>query len=373
MGTSFWGDAATQFFYQLTPDRILDAVEDATGFRCTGQLSALNSMENRVYEIYLEPESLTASSSPSSLPDHRRPLTEEPQSSKARRTVTPSLIAKFYRPGRWTKDQILDEHRFLKELQDHEIPVVAPHILRTGQTLYQLPDSELFVTLFPRIYGRSPDELTDSQLAQVGRLLARIHQVGATGPSMARLTLSPANMGLSSLEHLKSLKALPLEFEAEYSDLVQQIIHHINPWFESLQPIRIHGDCHLGNLIHGQWSNNLTPHPQSRNLFFVDFDDMMMGPPIQDLWLLAPGRDSYSRCQQDIILDAYLTMAPFDRSTLRLVEPLRTLRMIHFSGWIARRWEDPSFKKAFDFYGTKGYWADQVATLKEQWDLICKI
>jgi Ser/Thr protein kinase RdoA (MazF antagonist) len=369
MGTSFWGDAATQFFYQLTPDRILDAVEEATGFRCTGQLSALNSMENRVYEIYLEPEFLP----PPSPSVGSSPLSHSPQLSKARRSPKPSLIAKFYRPGRWTKVQIEDEHRFLGELHDHEIPVVAPRILRNGTTLYQLPDSELFLTLFPRIYGRSPDEFTDSQLAQVGRLLARIHQVGATHPSKTRVTLSPASMGLSSLTYLKSYNALPIEFEAQYADLVQQIIHHISPWFESLQPIRIHGDCHLGNLIFGQWGEGMTSHTQTRSLFFVDFDDMMMGPPIQDLWLLAPGRDSYSRCQQDMILDAYQTMAPFDKSTLRLIEPLRTLRMIHFSGWIARRWEDPSFKKAFDFYGTQSYWADQVATLKEQWDLISKI
>lgn len=363
MGQSFWGDATTQFFYQLTPDRILDAVEDATGRRCTGQLSALNSMENRVYEIQLEPSDQASET----LPKDDASLHQPPQGRQ------PSLIAKFYRPGRWSKDQIKDEHRFLKELEEHEIPVVAPQVLKNNSTLYQLPDSDLTLTIFPRIYGRSPDELSESQLAQVGRLLARIHQVGASHAAPSRLTLSGASMGLSSLEQLKTLKALPPEFEGEYTDLVHQVVDRIAPWLKDIKPIRIHGDCHLGNLIHGQWEPALNRVTQARHLFFVDFDDMMMGPAVQDLWLLAPGRDSYSLAQRDIMIDAYQTMAPFDRKTLRLIEPLRTLRMIHFSGWIARRWEDPSFKKAFDFFGTQNYWADQLATLREQWGLVSQL
>ena len=332
---SVWGDETTSFFYELTPDRILDAVESSTGLRCTGRAMALNSMENRVYEIEIE-------------------LDEKPMNPSDR-----FLIAKFYRPGRWSREQILDEHTFLAELAEHEIPVVAPRAFLDGDTLHTMKEAAIYYAVFPKLGGRSPDELNDEQLAQVGRLLARLHGVGAARRAAHRLVLSPETYGIANLKHLVDSKTIPAEVLPAYKQTVEAICELTSPWFQDATKQRIHGDCHFGNLITGR-----------EQMFFVDFDDMVMGPPAQDVWLLIPGRDDYSTRQLNTLLDGYESMRPFDRSTLRLIEPLRALRFIHFSAWIGRRWKDPAFPRAFPQFGTARYWQEQLADLRDQLSLI---
>ncbi len=328
--TSVWGDAHTRYFYQLTPDRILDAVESSTGTRCTGRALALNSLENRVYELEIE-------------------LDEPPQDPAAR-----FLIAKFYRPGRWSEAQIRDEHAFLLELAEQEIPVVAPIRLIDGETLHKLKDADIWYAVFPKIGGRSPDELNDDQLMQVGRLLARIHNVGAARSSSHRIHLNPATYGLANLRHLLDAKIIPPQIAGAYTEVVERICATSAPLFEATSTHRIHGDCHMGNLLMGR-----------ERFFFVDFDDMVTGPAVQDIWLLIPGRDDYARRQLEALLEGYTTMRDFDRQSLRLIEPLRALRFVHFSAWIGRRWQDPSFPRAFPQFGTDSYWNEQLRDLHD--------
>ncbi|MEN9836288.1 MAG: hypothetical protein RL011_2481 [Pseudomonadota bacterium] len=332
---SAWGDAHTQYFYGLTPERILDAVESSTGLRCTGRAMALNSMENRVYELEIELDA------PPANPWER------------------FLIAKFYRPGRWSEAQIRDEHTFLADLAELEIPVVAPRRFVDGDTLHKLKDAEIHYAVFAKVGGRSPDELSDDQLAQVGRLLARIHNVGSTKPAHHRIVLSPTSYGINNLQQLLDDKIVPAELSSTYSDTVRAICEIATPWFSATAMHRIHGDCHLGNLLQGR-----------EQLFFVDFDDMVMGPAVQDIWLLIPGRDQYAKRQLSILLEGYTSMRDFDYQSLRLIEALRALRFVHFSAWIGRRWQDPAFPRAFPQFGTLSYWQGQLRDLREQLDLL---
>ncbi len=328
------GSPETQFFFEITPDRILDAVE-TTGVRCTGRCLALNSMENRVYEAEIE--------------------LEEP----AKRPADAFRIIKFYRPGRWTREQIADEHRFLLDLVEHEIPVVAPVKDADGETLFQVPGFDIFYAVFPKQGGRNPQELDDEQMLQVGRLLGRMHNVGALRKAESRLTVSPASIAGSSLEFLLSSGTLPPEIRDQYSMLVQSICDIASPWFEQEPVQRIHNDCHFGNLL---WSD--------QGAFFVDFDDMAQGPCVQDIWLLLPGRDDYAKQKMSLLLDGYEQMRSFNYGSLRLIEPLRAMRMIYFTAWIGKRWEDPAFKRAFVEYGTPKYWREQIVQLTEQLEFV---
>jgi Ser/Thr protein kinase RdoA (MazF antagonist) len=336
MSLSTWGSEETQTFFSLTPERILDAVE-ASGLRCTGRCLTLNSMENRVYEVELELDPDVELRSPSER----------------------FRIAKFYRPGRWTQEQILQEHQFLQDLREEEIPVVAPIPFEDGRTLHQLDDTNIWYTVFPKVGGRSPDELNDEQLARIGRLLARMHNVGAVKQAPDRVRIHPDTYGRQSLAYLLESKTLPWNIEEQYKDIVEHICDLCTPWFEQAEVQRVHGDCHLGNLLWG---------PEGP--FWVDFDDMVQGPCVQDIWLVTPGRDEWATRQRNILLDAYEMMRPFDYSTLRLVEPLRALRMIHFHAWISKRWKDPAFPHAFPQFGTDKYWQEELHALAEQRQLI---
>lgn len=321
----------TQFFYDLTPENMLNAIEKAYDIRCSGRVLALNSMENRVYEIEFENEA----------------------------AQTPSekfVIAKFYRPGRWSREQISEEHTFTRELQENEIPVVAPLLGRNGESIHQDSVTKLYFTLFPKAGGRTPDELNHDQLRLLGRLLARMHAVGQKKPAKHRLFLNPSTYGRQNLDYLRSEKKLPVEIAAAYESTVQQICDLCEPWFVQAKTQRIHGDCHFGNLI----------ARGGEGFFLVDFDDMVMGPPVQDLWLLLPGDEQERKEKLDILLTAYESMFDFDRTSLRLIEPLRALRYIHFSTWIAKRWDDPAFPRAFPYFGTVKYWQDQLLDLREQ-------
>jgi len=325
-----WGDDQTKFFFSLTPDRVLAAVESA-GFLCTGRCMALNSFENRVYDVELE--------------------TDE-------RPMTPSenhRVAKFYRPGRWNEDQILEEHRFIKDLIDAEIPAIAPLEFPEGGTLRKAPDSGIFYTLFPKVGGRAPDELTPDQLRWVGRLLARIHTVGGMREAKHRVQIGPDSYGRANLEFLLAKNWLPMDYLARYRDAANAIFAECDTLFLQFSNIRLHGDCHLGNLL---WNKD--------GPFFLDFDDMVRGPAVQDLWLLMPGRDEIARASLNHLIEGYDEIRIFDRASLRLIEPLRALRLIHYAAWIARRWEDPAFPQAFPEFNSHRYWNDQAQDLEEQ-------
>ena len=335
-----WGGAPTRFFYDLTPDRILDAVEDA-GYACNGQCMALNSMENRVCQIGLE----------SPPPD---------PTADAALLTSPYLVAKFYRPGRWSPDQILDEHHFLFDLREAEIPVVAPLRDHDGDSLFFMEDCGIYYALFPRIGGRNPDELDGGQLERVGALLGRLHNTGASRPAEYRLRLDPVTYGRRSLEFLQQDKHLPATHRANYLRTASDVIHAMEPLFEDLETLRLHGDAHRGNLL---WSPTEGP-------FWVDFDDMVTGPAVQDIWLLTAGRDDDALRDRDRLLRGYETFRSFPWRELRLIEPLRALRYIHFSAWTAKRWDDPAFPRAFPQFAEPHYWAGQIEDLRECLELI---
>jgi Ser/Thr protein kinase RdoA (MazF antagonist) len=331
-----WGKKDTEFFYALTPERILDAVEASTGLRCTGRTMALNSMENRVYEIEIE-------------------LDEKPKN-----PADAFVIAKFYRPGRWSLEQIQAEHTFLSDLVEVEIPACAATPFTDGKTIHKLEDAGIYYTVFPKIRGRSPYELTNTDLQIVGRLLGRMHNCGAAGKADSRVKLDPQTYGIQNLKYLIDSKSIPMEIESAYKTMVESIVQITEPWFNQVTYQRIHGDCHLGNLLQGA----------QNEFFWVDFDDMVRGPCVQDLWLLIPGRDEYSQAQWRVLLEAYETMRPFNHFEKKLVEPLRALRFVHFSAWISKRFKDPAFQRAFSHYGTMQYWQEQLQDLREQLALI---
>jgi Ser/Thr protein kinase RdoA (MazF antagonist) len=264
-------------------------------------------------------------------------------------------VVKFYRPGRWTWEQVLEEHEFLSELQEAEIPAIAPLSFPDGKTLHLTRESEIAFALFPRVGGRAPDELTDDQLLRVGRLLGRIHAVGASHPSQHRVQLDPVTYGSANLAFLLKGNWIPVDFQRRYQEAVEKICQVSEPWFREARYQRIHGDCHLGNLL---WNQN--------GPFFLDFDDMVFGPPVQDLWLLVPGRDPESVQQREVILEGYQEIKTFERKTLKLIEPLRALRFVHYAAWLARRWDDPAFPQAFPQFGTHNYWNNEVEDLEQQ-------
>ena len=321
----------TEFFYQLTQDRVLDAVE-AAGFPVTGRCSALNSFENRVYDVELE-------------------MDREPG-------VHPSAyhrIAKFYRPGRWSEEQILEEHQFLADLKEAEIPVIAPLEFPGGGTLRRMPESGIAYALFPKVGGRAPDELDDEQLRRIGRLIARIHNVGASRKAPHRVTLTPETYGRQNLKYLVDSGVIPMEYRTRYTLVVNQICDLLEPWFKELPPHRLHGDCHLGNLL---WN--------TQGAFFLDFDDMVNGPAMQDLWLLLPARERGGGRELSVMLEGYEEMRSFDPRQFKLVEGLRALRFVHYTAWLARRWEDPAFPPAFPQFHTDRYWSDETRDLERQ-------
>lgn len=308
------------------------------GARATGRTLALNSMENRVYDIEMEWDE--GVSPPSSNPLLR---------------VDPSrVITKFYRPGRWTRETILEEHAFTLDLERAEVPAVPPLMLANGSTLEQSEEGFLFA-VFPKVRGRILQELDDSRLQQVGRLLARLHNVGATKPAPHRLRLTPETYGWRSLEFLEASGLIHENLRVRYRQVVEEVLKTIEPKFSDVPTFRLHGDCHLGNVL---W--------QETSPFFLDFDDMVTGPAVQDIWLIVRGRDEEAQRQREVLIGSYESMREFDRSTLDLIEPLRALRIVHYSAWIARRWEDPTFKNAFPDFNTYKYWFEELNDLDEQ-------
>lgn len=325
MSKSIWGDEKTRYFHELGPAEILSAV-DRHGYNSSGRYLMLNSMENRVYEVELEGEA--------------------------------PLVIKFYRPGRWSKEQIKEEHQLLKEILDQEIPVVAP-LLHEGESLFLCPNTKLYYTIFPRKAGRLEAEFNDKQLEIIGRTLARIHNIGAQKKANHRLELTPNVYAKGNFEYLFKQNAIPLEFQEQFQNLFKRLYPLLEKEFEGKPLQRIHGDFHIGNIL---W--------RDENLSIVDFDDMVQGPPIQDIWLVCPGNDDYAKKQREQLLFGYEEFRDFNPGNFKLIEPLRTLRLIHYTAWIARRWEDQSFKNSFPHFGTLQYWKDFYNDLHLQCETI---
>jgi Ser/Thr protein kinase RdoA (MazF antagonist) len=307
-------------FLQLLPEVIFDAAE-TLGRRCTGRFYSLNALENRVYDIEME--------------------------------EGPHVIIKFYRPGRWSRATIQAEHDFLKALEASEIPVVPPLTDDHGQSIFEI--NEVMFAIFPKRPGRLEPELTEEQLTRLGKFMARLHNVGTTVKGAPRLRLDPQTYGREPLKFLKDGRWVPMELASRFETIVTHICDAITPLFNDVQYILLHGDCHSGNIL---WNRD--------EPYFIDFDDMLYAPPVQDIWMLTGGDDDYGKERRRILLDAYEQMRNFDRTTLRLIEPLRALRMIHFCAWIARRWEDSAFKATFPDFGTEHYWQEQIEALALQ-------
>lgn len=308
-------------FSTLTPDAILDALESLE-LRPDGRLLALNSYENRVYQVSME-------------------------------EGTP-LIAKFYRAGRWTDAAILEEHEFSLELSERELPVVAPMRI-DGRTLHHFGD--LRFALFPRQSGRAPEFDAGQVLEWMGRFIGRIHAVGALKPFLARPEINIQTFGDEPRDFLADSSFLPSDLEDIYFGVVDQALYAVEDCFEragDVVKLRLHGDCHVGNVLWqcGPW--------------FVDFDDARMGPAVQDLWMLLSGDRRDQERQLSEVLSGYEEFCTFDRRELHLVEALRTLRLIHYAGWLARRWDDPAFPAAFPWFNTQRYWQDRILELREQ-------
>ena len=303
----------------LTPDAVLDAL-DSVGLRGDGRQLALNSYENRVYQIGLEEGGYT--------------------------------VAKFYRPGRWTDAQILEDHAFSLELAGREIPVVAPLALRE-RTLHRFAGFRFAV--FPRRGGRPPELEDRAVLEWIGRFLGRIHGVGASKPFRERPALNLKTFGTEPRDWLLASGMIPPDLKEVWSGVSRQALETAGTFFESTKNIRLHGDCHVGNIL---WTDD-GPH-------FVDLDDARMGPAVQDLWMLLAGDRETATRQLKALLAGYEQFHDFRRDELRLIEPLRTLRLLHYSYWLARRWEDPAFPAAFPWFGQPRYWQDRILELREQ-------
>jgi Ser/Thr protein kinase RdoA (MazF antagonist) len=311
-------------FATLSPDAVVDAVESA-GFACDGRVLALGSYENRVYQVGRE------DSDP--------------------------VVVKFYRPGRWSDEAILEEHAFALELAAAEIPVVAP--LEVGEPPRTLINhSEFRFAVYPRRGGQWPELGTADDRQWIGRFLGRIHLVGAARAFQHRQRLSPHAMGRDSVAYLLEDGRIPDYVRHRYERVTAELLELVESRFESagaLRYLRIHGDCHRNNVL---WTP-AGPH-------FVDLDDCMTGPAIQDLWMLLAGRPAEMRVQLDEILEGYAQFASFDPVEATLIEPLRALRMVHYAAWLARRWHDPAFPRAFPWFGEARYWERHVAELEEQ-------
>ncbi|MFO1304413.1 MAG: serine/threonine protein kinase [Burkholderiales bacterium] len=309
-------------FATLTPDRILDAL-DRVGVHGDGRMIALNSYENRVYLVHCDD--------------------------------APSVVVKFYRPQRWTDAQIREEHAFVAELVSREVPAVAPLTLG-GDTLHQ--DDGLSFAVYPRCGGRTPELDHGDTLTRIGRYIGRIHAVGARAPFVHRPALDIATFGEEPRAFLLGNGFVPADLREAYEAISSLALDGVRACFEragAFRSLRLHGDCHASNVL---WTDD-GPH-------FVDFDDARMGPAVQDLWMLLSGDRASMQQQLGDLLDGYEDFAELDRGELALVEALRTLRLMHYAAWIARRWDDPAFPAAFPWFNTQRYWQDRILELREQ-------
>ena len=312
-------------FSRLDPQMVLEAV-DSVGLRGDGRLLALNSYENRVYRVGRE----------------------EGQ----------PVVVKFYRPERWSDAAILEDHAFVQELADAEVPVVPARMLE-GRTLHGFGGFRFAV--FPSRGGRAPELSDPSTLEWIGRFIGRIHAVGAVRGFTHRPALNLDTFGREPRAFLIGHGFIPPALLTAYTSVLDQALDGVARCFEraggagSIEHIRLHGDCHAGNVL---WTGD-GPH-------FVDFDDSRMGPAVQDLWMLLSGDRPEMVRQLGDVLAGYEDFREFDPRQLYLVEALRTLRLIHYSAWLAMRWDDPAFPAAFPWFNTQRYWQDRILELREQ-------
>lgn len=309
-------------YANLAPDDVLNSIEQF-GFQCDGRLLALNSYENRVYRVGLDDGE--------------------------------SVIAKFYRPNRWSDEQILEEHAFTQQFAELEIPVVAPLIIE-GQTL--LKTGAFRLALFTNRGGRALDLEDFDQLEQMGRFMGRIHRVGQTEQFRYRPTLDIESFGVQPRDYIIQNEFIPLDLRQAYESLTQQLLDEVAMCYTragEIKLIRCHGDCHPSNIL---WTAE-GPH-------IVDFDDARMAPAVQDLWMFLSGDRADQTAGLDAVLAGYTEFCEFDARELHLIEALRTLRLIHYFGWLAKRWQDPAFKLAFPWFNTQRCWEDHILSLREQ-------
>ena len=306
-------------FQALGPEAALDAVE-ALGLRPSGHCAMLRCLENRVYDVRLEDGA--------------------------------HVVVKFYRPGRWSRAAIEDEHRFLFDLESVEIPACVPLRGADGASVGEC--ERIHFAVWPRTGGREPDELADPELAILGRLLARIHNVGGARRPADRPTLDAETLLLDPLDELCERGLLPEHCEERYAAAVERLADAYAAGLHGVPLLRIHGDCHLGNLLHGR-----------EGFFFLDFDDFGVGPAVQDVWVLVPGRDAEALRQRARLLEGYRQFRDFEPRWLGLVEPLRAARFLKISSWIARRWDEAPFRSTFPHFGTPLYWERETRDLEE--------
>lgn len=315
-------------FHELSPDRVINIVEEMTGRRLTNLYRPLSSYINRVYELELEGGG--------------------------------GLVAKFYCPGRWSRQGLQDEHDFFRELVEQEIPVVAPLKLKDGETLARA--GEIYFAVFPKKGGRSFDEYNEEQWLQLGRLLGKVHLVGAGRLPGDRITMAPDRSTREQLDYLLNNEFIPADLAAEFRELTAVLIREMRPLFNDVEMIRIHGDCHFSNLI----------YRPDESFYIIDFDDMAVGPPVQDFWMLLPGYREDSLAEIEIFLEGYEVFRDFDRRSLRLIEALRAMRYIHYMAWCARQVAADGVSRAIPDFGSREYWRTEIRELADQLDRIRK-
>ncbi|WP_455381138.1 serine/threonine protein kinase [Salinispira pacifica] len=317
-------------FDLLTPDAVLAAVEGAFGIELDGAIVPYPSYINRVFGL------------------------RTPEGGR--------VVAKFYRPGRWSPEAIEEEHRFITELAAAEIPVVAPIADSDGETIAELSvgngreETEYQFALFPLRGGRNFDPESDEDWLRLGSVVGRIHAVGRLESAPHRLTCLPGSITASSVAELLEQEVVHPEVGAEFEQITAQVLDLIRPAFEGLPLQRLHGDCHRGNIL----------DRPGEGLLVIDFDDMMNGPPVQDIWLLLPGRADESRRELALLVEGYEQFSDFDRSSLRLIEPLRFMRMLYFLAWRSRQRNDNWFRREFPDWGGKAFWIREIEDLREQ-------
>lgn len=316
--------ASARDFHELAPDSILDAVE-STGLVPRGGLLALNSYENRVYRIDLDD--------------------------------APAIVAKFYRPERWSDETILEEHAFSLELAAEELPVVAPMAFN-GATLLHFGGHRFAV--YPSVGGRAPEPGDPAQLEELGRLLARLHSIGARRAYQHRRALTVEAFGDEALAALLRSELLPESLRPNFNAAAADLLEAVRDRFAAVGPVRrcrIHGDCHPGNIL-----------VDRERIRLLDLDDSVTGPAVQDLWMLLGADAEEVEHNRRHLLKGYAMFGDFDEAEFELVEALRALRMLHFSAWVAIRWTDPAFPRAFPYAGTTRYWEEQMVNLREQYE-----
>ena len=313
-------------FYELTPERVLKGVE-AAGYVTTGRLLQLNSYENRVFEVSLEKE----------VPE-----------------IGDKIIVKFYRPGRWSQETILEEHSFLQDLKNNDIPAVAPLRQVSGETLSQF--DKMWVATFPKAKGRLTQEFNDSEIRRLGRTLAELHNIGASSKFKHRPTMNPSKTINETLKLIDPW--LPPDLEQSYHATAKAVENFLESHLDKNKFVRIQGDCHKGNIL------ETDPINGRKEYFMIDFDDCMMGPVAQDFWMLFSGDEAESEPELEALLAGYLELRELDPTDLEIIPGLRALRILYYAGWIAKRWEDPTFPKLFPQFEEHNYWREELDTLQ---------